>query len=322
MKKSLKVVIFTIGFIVICAGVLFGIYKYNKIDFAVAEGAKKGTVEITGYKGKAVNVIIPEKIKGKEVLYINSNAFSLSDIESVVIPDTVVRIDEKAFQKCQYLKKVTLGKNVEAIRDYAFFECPLLSEVNLPGKLSTIGIAAFSKCDSLKEFTVDEGSPFVNDNGVLYNADKTVAMWAPSDFNFANYKFPSTVKDFAPFFFMDNKTVKTFSIPETMKTVPQSMFAMCSSLEKVNIPEGVTKIDHNVFLGCTSLKSVYIPKSVTKIGDLVFPYKAKDEDDSNKKEISSEELKYFNPDFKLIVEKDSPAYNYAVKNKIPYELAK
>ena len=61
MKNALKVIIFIVAVLALCAGGIFGYTKYMKIDFDFSDGTKSGTVEITAYNGDSVNIIIPKK---------------------------------------------------------------------------------------------------------------------------------------------------------------------------------------------------------------------------------------------------------------------
>lgn len=60
------------------------------------------TLEITGYTGDVENVVIPSTISGLRVAVIGEEAFNGKKIRSVVIPDTVTEIGDKAFYcSCQ-----------------------------------------------------------------------------------------------------------------------------------------------------------------------------------------------------------------------------
>ena len=80
-------------------------------------------VIITEYEGNPPEqLIIPAQIDDKQVIAIGKDVFSGKDsIKSLVIPDTVYEIQERAFRNCSYLSNIYLGKNVLIIGDYAFF---------------------------------------------------------------------------------------------------------------------------------------------------------------------------------------------------------
>ncbi|MBR1475793.1 MAG: SUMF1/EgtB/PvdO family nonheme iron enzyme [Muribaculaceae bacterium] len=75
-------------------------------------------------------------------------------LTKVVIPNTVTRISDDAFLKCQNLKTVTFGDNVESIGSSAFYQCSSLESIELPIKLTKIEGNTFWGCSSLKSVTI------------------------------------------------------------------------------------------------------------------------------------------------------------------------
>ena len=316
MKNALKVLIFTVAFIAVSAGIFIGTIKYNRTDFSCSDGGKKGTTVIEAYTGNSVNIVIPKKIKGKNVVTISGNAFQGSDIKSIVIPDSVKTIDAKAFNDCGKLETVSLGEAVSEIGESTFSGCEALREVNIPASVESIGSMAFTDCKNLKEINVAEGANFVYEDGVLFTADKKEAVASLPCADFSAYKFSAETQKFSPYFFNGHSELKSFEIPDGMTEIPDCMFVLCQSLKEVNIPDGVLSIGGSAFFGCRSLDKLYIPSSVRSIGKMAFPGIP----ENGKVEDSAKD--YFNPDFKLVVEKNSYAYHYAVDNNIKYELAK
>lgn len=323
VKNALKVVIFSVVFIAAAAGAVFGIYKYNKTDFTFSVASKSDEIVLTAYNGDSVNIVIPKKVRGKKVVALGDGVFQGTDIKSVEIPETVTQIEDNAFKGCAKLEKAVIGESVEKIGSNAFVSCKSLKEVNIPASVKTVGSMPFGGCTALKDISIEDGADFVLDNGVLYNTDKTTAYFALDCVDFSQYKFPASVKDFQSFFFFGNESIKSFAFPEGMKNVPESMFVMCSNLKEVTIPDSVTRICNSAFLGCTSLDKLYIPSSVRTFEKYCFPVEVKKKndkkDDADKKDSESN---MFNPNFTLVVEKGSAAYNYAKSNGIKYELAK
>ena len=63
MKNAIKVLCFTLAFIIIGASAIFIYFKWDKTDFEYVDGTEKGTVMITGYKGESKDVKIPSKLR-------------------------------------------------------------------------------------------------------------------------------------------------------------------------------------------------------------------------------------------------------------------
>ena len=78
-------------------------------DFTYSSGSE---ITITGYKGTAKDVVIPETIEGKKVTVLAENAFNGKSIETVFIPKTVKTVKSKAFVNCSALTTITFFDNV------------------------------------------------------------------------------------------------------------------------------------------------------------------------------------------------------------------
>lgn len=79
-----------------------------------------------------------------------------SGINTVIIPDKVMEIEEMAFYQCSGLKSISFPRFVEKIGTYAFFSCPFLETVSFEdeGYPCYIDNDAFSGCWNLKEVTI------------------------------------------------------------------------------------------------------------------------------------------------------------------------
>ncbi len=109
---------------------------------------------ITKYNGSDKNVVIPSEIDGVAVAFIGTSTFAESDIESVIMPDSVTVIGREAFKDCKKLHTVILSKGLETIGESAFMGCTALISIELPNSLKTIVNYAFYQCSSLKKIKI------------------------------------------------------------------------------------------------------------------------------------------------------------------------
>lgn len=72
-----------------------------------------------------------------DYLYMDDN------VTEFIVPSNVIKIENSAFQGCQYLRQVNLN-NVQEIEYSAFNRCYSLMRIDLPEGLKTIGDYAFS----------------------------------------------------------------------------------------------------------------------------------------------------------------------------------
>lgn len=96
---------------------------------------------VDGTKNIFINIIFPQdKIKT-----IGSFAFTdLYNTKEIVIPDSVVTIEERGFQNSQNIEKLTLGKNLKTIGKYAFVYAQSLKELIIPDSVISIEDGAFA----------------------------------------------------------------------------------------------------------------------------------------------------------------------------------
>ena len=88
-------------------------------------------------------VNLPEKVDGYTITAIGSSMFYKNqDIEAVIIPSTVQKIEASAFCGCQNLTQIILPEGVEEIGKNAFESCGIETLV-LPKSMRQVGGQAF-----------------------------------------------------------------------------------------------------------------------------------------------------------------------------------
>ncbi|MDD6035306.1 MAG: leucine-rich repeat protein [Lachnospiraceae bacterium] len=209
-----------------------------------------GTVTITDFKDlKATNIIVPAEINGKTVTIIGGNAFAyLYDLVSIVLPDTIRKIDRFAFFNCSSLIKIEIPNGVTEIEYRAFDGCNSLKSVFIPASLKKIGgydgtnrYYGFYNwdCLSLEEYIVsDENEVFTSIDGSLYSKDGTTLFCVPC------------------------ATKGSFRIPETVLLVQTYAFENCSGIKEIIVTGEETSVEAS-FRGCTSLERFVVEKPKT-----------------------------------------------------------
>ena len=196
---------------------------------------------ITGYFGKEVDLIVPDKIRGTTVKGIGSSAFeNNASVHSVILPKSATIIKDHAFLGCMNLEKVS-GEGITTVERYAF---NLSTIADFPfEQLKTVGAYAFSGCNNLKNVSLSNAetigkSAFENSRDVLFiNSEKNVSI-GENAFRGTNVKSVN----------LSNLTV-----------INKNVFENCSELVSVSI-ENTTKINSRGFSDCISLIDINMPK--------------------------------------------------------------
>ena len=140
-------------------------YKKPSSEWEVQEN-EDGSLTISKYLGKNLDVTIPSRINGKKVRSIESCSigwikvsvfFTHKDkVQSVIIDDGIGVIDERAFLECRKLKSVFIPNSVTTIGKEAFSDCKNLNSVMISERVVEIGVLAFANCASLTSIQIPD----------------------------------------------------------------------------------------------------------------------------------------------------------------------
>ena len=212
----------------------------SDFEYSISDDGKYAGIE--KYIGSDKSVVIPTEIDGATVTQILGAAFMEQDIESVIIPDTVVNISAGAFSACTKLTKVKFGIKVANIGENAFDGCVSLEEIDLPDSVILIEESAFKDCTALKTISIPNQAALYS--GAFYNNSSLVSV-----------NFEDGAKSLGGY----------------------SAFMHAESLAEVTIPASVEQIRNRLFNGCKKLNKVtFLGDAPTKLGKTVFGPENKD----------------------------------------------
>lgn len=171
---------------------------------------------------------------------IDDHAFAeCTELESIVIPDSLIVIGNYAFESCYSLRNLELPPSVKVIGEWSFHDCSSLTHVVISPSITKIGGSAFAECTSLESILI-----------------------------------PNSVKTLGDHLFYRCKALKHITIPSSIETIEDGLFYGCSSLKEIKLPNSIIGIGEGVFGGCRQLHAIIIPEgSRNKFEQILSEYK-------------------------------------------------
>ena len=222
---------------------------------------------------------------GEEVEHIPGHlCYKLRLLNTIIIPNSVTAIGERAFSGCTGLTTMSIGNSVTAIGDRAFYNCSGLQTViwnarNVQDLQYDVfnNILPFSGCDRLTDFVFGEEVEYIPDylcyqltslkKLVIGNSVTTIGKRAFYECTgLTEVTISNSVTTIGERAFDSCTGLTEVTIPNSVTTIGQLAFNSCTGLQKVTIGNSVTTIGNFAFTSCTGLQKVTIGNSVTAIG--------------------------------------------------------
>ena len=235
-------------------------YKFNIIS------QDEKTCEVTGFEAPlsySKNSTIPSAIYyGNDkytVIRIADYAFREKyNLESIVLPSTLIEIGASAFQTCSALISIDIPDNVTVIGETAFNNCRNLQTVKLPSNLTSISGGCFAHCYKLEEINIPSKVTTIEESAFARCEKLHTAA------------FGNLVKSIEKRAFADCWELQNAVLPQSLESIGYQSFQGCSKLQEINIPDKTTEIGDWAFSGCESLHTVTLGKSLSYIGVAAF----------------------------------------------------
>ncbi len=173
---------------------------------------------------------------------------------NTIIPNSITKIGDRAFQWCSGLTEITIPNSVTSIGESAFWRCSGLTYVSIGNSVTSIGEHAFSDC-SLKELRFEDSTHDldVSHAGILGNDIESLYLGRNIKGSIGG-----------------SSALKNVTISNSVTSIGEEVFSGCSGLTEITIPNSVTSIGKNAFSSCSGLTEITIPNSVTSIGESAF----------------------------------------------------
>lgn len=208
------------------------INNYNRKKFAIENGV---LLKYTGIDDCGL-VLVPDG-----VVKIGVGAFQgCSTISSVVMPPSLIEIEDRSFYLCSNLEFVTLKEGVQSIGDLAFSDCARLKVIDIPSSLRKLGEHAFCDCEYLEEIRIPEGIDLIPK--LAFNGCRRLK----------EVKFPNSLKKIEDSAFYGIVRFQSIEIPYNVEYIGSSAFGGCPNLKNVVIRNPATVVEQLAFINCYS----------------------------------------------------------------------
>ena len=244
----------------------------GSFEYQLNEEGKCEIVKYSPNSVKVVDITLPEKLDGRDVVGVADSAFKAENsIKSVKIPATytyignyafydcdaltsveflgenLTDIGECAFQGCDVLTSIALPKSVETVGNFAFKDCIAITELDLSGSLVSVGEGAFFGCKALKTVKLADTVKNINKNAffgcdAVEFTEENNALYLGNDAN----KYLVLVRAI-------DLNVESCTVNAATKVIADNAFQNCDRLETVTLGDAVTEISASCFDGCTAL---------------------------------------------------------------------
>ncbi|MBE6725872.1 MAG: hypothetical protein E7576_11905 [Ruminococcaceae bacterium] len=249
----------------------------EEFEFVIEED---GTATLTAYNGSGPNVEIPSEYDVYPVKAIDGGVFNgHEEIETVVLPDMLSYIGDRAFWGCRNLKNVEFPSTLEYIGFGAFYDSGL-EKVRLVSDFNcSFGGSVFEACTNLKEAEI--GGSITSICGSMFKGDRNLERVDLNDglleiggeafreTGLTYIDLPDSVTTIESAAFYGCSALKGFHWPKDWAESGGRIFAG-SGIVRYDIPDGVESIPYGAFEGAEKLVSVTIPDSVIAIGARAF----------------------------------------------------
>lgn len=223
------------------------------------------------------------------LLYIMESAFcgygarhnSLSG--ELKIPQSVIHIGSRAFERCDFTGELVLPPKMEYLGSDAFLDCKYMTgTVQIPDGLTTLE-RAWNGMKLTGPVVVPQGIKVINGIGA-----PITSLIIPEGVEEVNGIFgqgwdkrgepkilkgdiilPSTLKRLGDGAFSQTG-ISHVSIPEGIDVIPASAFSETDIIDTLKLPSTISLINHHAFYFCEKLNAVILPAGLKRIENSAF----------------------------------------------------
>lgn len=196
-----------------------------------------------------------------------TNAFAGDDtLESIVLPDTLLKLSDGAFRGCSSLKSLRVPENVESIGENVLEGCVSLDSVGEYGSGCALEIPW--REPFLESFV--QGSDIIKTVVIPEGAEEISAGLCSGCTSLTSAIIPDSVVKIGESAFSGCTSLAYVCIPGSVAEIGAGAFSDCTALQMAVLQGGVKALGEGAFSGCAALTDVYIPSSLETVGEKAF----------------------------------------------------
>lgn len=225
--------------------------KFTYLDYYILKDGESEYVidndgKIKAYLGNKTNLVVPDEVNGITPTELGNNLFKDSNIESIVLPDTVTTIGENAFYNTG-LKTIT-ANGIKNILHQSFYGCAALGDIDL-SNVKYISSEALSGCKLLTQDLELPALERIDEKGLAGTYFKTI-----------NLPECTKVGDSA----FEGSDAQEIVLKKATE-IGAKAFCNCTNLEIIYAPQATWLGGCD---GCTNLKTIFAPKANSITADI------------------------------------------------------
>lgn len=207
---------------------------------------------------------------------------SFSNLQYVLLPNTLQVIDENCFNSCSNIMSVNIPSKVTRIGKNAFKNCKNIIRFALPNGVEHLGVGAFSGCENLGSINIPTSVTIISES--LFKGCKSLReMYIPTNITtigkeaFANCKsiqklfIPDNVVSIGEAAFQNMRDLYEIRLSENIPLIPVKAFDNCRSLVNLTCPANVRKVETAAFSDCSQLIQVtFLADNLVSLGKNCF----------------------------------------------------
>lgn len=261
----MKKIFTTITAIALCSAGFSQTVSLDGVTYNINETDKCATIKKCDGDAAPAELVLPSSVEyeGEQYPVTAVEGYSfwyVSNVKSVVFPESLEKIAASSFYGCDALESVTFPSTLKTIDSKSFSYCGGISEVVIPAGVEKFGSGAFYYCDGIGKFEVDAGNAvYASQDGVLFSKDMKSLLAYPGNkiIDTDTYVVPDGVTAIGDMAFNDSKIVNV-EFPESLESIGASAFIDCDFLSFVEISPNVSSIGLGCFSECDALEEIYV----------------------------------------------------------------